>query len=351
MATYKLRPQGFRALGQDGASISIVNDGNKERPQVFAGPGAVGMLDPANDVALPYSFQFGTTPAESNMWHTTFSAPGSFCMESGGTDPNRVIIDAGGNQSCGYGRYKFNYKTKAIRLEVRPEDALVASCPRAQLNSHHMLHRAGYHRFTLDFTLGDDDAPWPPFAAGYNTVLLFQLKGATFPSFSAQIRDAASGNKKHRDLYFLRRLANSGYGSGGFDSYGENRVAIVRDIRPGRRYTFYIDMYMDWAAPESGGNAYTCIWHHGKKIALHADVGGGTELRDPTIFGPAAPGTYYAMWGLYCSSYYNIKSPYTWAIILHDCRIEHFHDKPPSLSGISIRNPVAPEVDTTRGTR
>lgn len=328
MAIYTIEPNGFTSPISSGSTLYFWNQDYRARPQIFAGVDSTGFYNQSLDLAYPISVQFGTSISETNVAHTAYCWPCIPSMTSSGVYPCKTTVEPNGDQWLAGKRMVWRPDTKSIRLEVRPDDQLVFNNPRFQLYGHYLKNRAGYYRFPLDFTLGDAEVAWPEYVYSGNTVLLFQLKGSSssFPPFNAQVRTAASGDTTKRDLYFLRRLKCSAVG--GFDGVGEDRVAIFRDISPGVRYRFHIDMYLDWSGSNTRGKAYTCIWYKGSRLKLHSDVGGVTELRQPTIYGSATPDIFAPMWGIYVLNYYGRKSPYTWRLILHDCRTEIFTSKP-----------------------
>lgn len=314
---------GYRTILSDNSSSFVANDGSKRRQQVFSGLNSAGLVDQSSGAGLPQSVQFGTGAGDV-VPDTAFTAvaPNSTSsgMEAGGSSaaPCLVEVDGSGNQSLGYGRVRWNFSTKQLRLMQKADDALISLNPRVQLYARVCLNRTAFYYFHLDFALGDAETPWPAFVTGKNTTVIFQLKGgATYPPFDVQVRDAASGNTAKRDLYFLRRLTNVGPGGGGFDNQGQNRVLIVADVDLGVRYQFGIQVRLSWDDAEG----FVRIFQNGIPQRLHSDVGGGMYYVEKTMYS-ATPNAVSAMWGIYRVNYASAKAPDDAAIVLYRAEVE-----------------------------
>lgn len=338
-SVYTIQAAGFRTIYSDSSSNFASNTGSKIRPQMFAGPVSTGLVNTSSNIAFPSSIQFGTG-ATDGVVDTSFTATppntSTSGMESGGssTAPCLIEEDSAGNQQLGYSRFYWKASDKSLRIVQFPDDALVSLNPRSQLYSHRLIHRNQY-RFLLEFQLGDDEIPWPMLVANKNTILIFQIKGASsYPVFDVQIREAASSNPNTRDLYFLRRLANSN--SGGFDNQGQDRVAVVSDVLLGKRYNFAVDYFPDYVNQASGGRASIQIWSDNELLTLHSDVGGTSESTGATLYA-ATPDYIQAMWGLYRVNYAT-KAPNAACIVFYQAGI--------LTSSSSIPNVNAPLVRT-----
>lgn len=310
--TYKIQPNGFRTIYSDGSSNFASNTGAKSRPQIFAGPLSVGLIDSVNNIAFPNSVQFGTG-ASDIIANTAFTAvppnTTSSGMETGGSSalPCLITTESNGDQHLGFQRVYWKQQTKILELSQYADDALVTSNPRVQVWGHRLIHKNSYYRFFLNFKLGNSFVPWAPYITNKNTILIFQLKGAaSYPLFDVQVRDAASGDVTKRDLYFLRRLANTNVG--GFDNQGQDRVLVVSDISLDSFYNFCIDYLPDYTSRNNGGKASIVIYKNNIKQTLHSDVGGGQEVLDNTLYS-ATPDYVQPMWGIYRLNYSSAKAP------------------------------------------
>lgn len=328
---YTIQAPGFRTIISDGSSSFRSNTGAKIREQNFAGPSSAGLIN--GGAAYPKSVQFGTGAADPDGGNAgvayTAVPPNSTSsgMESGGSSalPCLITTDGGGNQYLGYGRVYWDAATRYLHMTQFADDSLVSNNPRCQVYGHDLLLRTTQYRFAVDFTLGSRSAAWAPWVSGKNAVLIFQLKGAaSYPPFDVQVRDAASGNHALRDLYFLRRTANSA--TGGWDSQGQDRVAVISDIDITARHTVFIDATLDWTAKSAGGMASLRIWYQGRPVTLHSDVGGGVELTSGNVYA-ATPDVVSPMWGVYRPNYSSVKAPDDCGITWHNAWVRVYGSK------------------------
>ncbi|WKB53355.1 hypothetical protein [Eleftheria terrae] len=300
----------------NGETWVIANTGGKRRVQCFAGvPKARADTNPTpsaglikDAVAQPWSVQFGTSDRKAYTACTFDKETQDGInqnMEASGDPPCRVEVQAASlHQHLGEKRVFFNAEFRRLFMLQRKGDGLVARHPRVQLYSHQVPNRR-WLRFYCHFHLGDAAFEWN---LKGESVLIFQFKGENkagsigqafnYPSVTLELRkntlDQEVDNKF--DVVMTRRLRNE---------QPEQEVARVPGllvVENGIRqvHRFVIDIFPDWLSQADGGQASLALWHDRQAVRMLSSADAPRYfLTDNTIYGPATPDLYRAMWGLY----------------------------------------------------